>query len=468
MQGPNSRFIPSFPALLSCRLCWGAGLGQAAVNAVDRPRACGLTIGAAVGADGGIAMAGPLDGIRILDMTNVGYGPVACQILGDYGADVIKVESKDGDITRGIAPYRNKGMGHFFVMANRNKRCLVLDLKDERGREALLRLVETADVVISSIRPAAMERMGLSHEHCRAVNSRIIYVALVGFGQDGPYAKRPAYDDIIQGVSGMAAMQGGRNGPPAFVNASVCDKICSQVAAHATMAALFARERTGEGQRVEVPMFEAMVGFNLVEHHSGQAFDPPLGPAGYERSMVAYRRPYETVDGYVCALPYNTKQWRAFFSLMGRPDMLHDPRVIDAKIGSEKIGELYEMVSELVRDWKTADLLVALEKADVPHGEAIALGDLEENQHLREVGFFQLHDHPSEGHVKLTAPPMKFSETPLEIRKLPALLGEHSVEVLLEAGYSDAEISCLVAEGVTLDGRLDQDSLMVSGSSRGT
>ncbi|MDP7392932.1 MAG: CoA transferase, partial [Alphaproteobacteria bacterium] len=221
-------------------------------------------------------MPGPLDGIKILDLTSVGFGPFAAQILGDYGAEIIKIETQEGDITRGITPFVNQGMGHFFVMANRNKRCIVLDLKADKGREAFLKLVESADAIICSVRPAAMERLGLGYEDCKKVNEKIVYVALVGFGQSGPYAKFPAYDDIIQGVSGMAAMQGGREGPPKFVNASVCDKICSQIAAHSMIAALFSRERTGEGQLVEVPMFESMVGFNLVEHHSGQAFEPPL------------------------------------------------------------------------------------------------------------------------------------------------------------------------------------------------
>ena len=178
--------------------------------------------------DGVEKMAGPLDGIRILDLTTVGYGPYACQILGDYGADVIKVESGEGDITRSIAPCRNVGMGSFFLMANRNKRCIVLDLKTENGRQACLKLVEGSDALITSIRPTAMERLGLGYEDCRKKNPEIVYGALVGFGQSGPYAERPAYDDIIQGVSGMANMQGGREGPPQFVNAAICDKICSQ------------------------------------------------------------------------------------------------------------------------------------------------------------------------------------------------------------------------------------------------
>ncbi len=323
-------------------------------------------------------------------------------------------------------------------------------LKKPEGRDVVLRLLETADVLISSVRPAAMERLGLGYEDCRAVKPDLVYVALVGFGQDGPYAKRPAYDDIIQGLSGMADMQGGRSGTPKFINASICDKIGSQFAVHATIAALFSRERTGEGQLVEVPMLESLVGFNLVEHQSGQTFEPPLGPAGYERSMVEYRRPYAATDGYVCVLPYNTKQWRAFFRTMQRPEMADDPRVVDPAIRSEKIGELYEMVAGCIATWTTDTVLEALERADIPCGRATALGDLASDPHLQAVGLFQEYDHPTEGAIRLARPGVRFSQTPAEIRTMPAALGQHSAEILAEAGYSEAEIAKLVDAGVTV------------------
>jgi len=397
-------------------------------------------------------MVGPLEGVTVLDLTSVGFGPYAAQLLGDYGADVIKVEAPEGDITRGIAPFKNPGMGHFYLNANRNKRPIVLDLKKDSAREALKTLIKRADVFICSTRPAALERLGLGYDACHAANPRLIYVALVGFGQSGPYAHRPAYDDIIQGMSGMADMQGGRSGTPRFVNASICDKICSQFAVHATLAALYCRERTGKGQRVEVPMLESMVGFNMVEHQSGQTFSPSLGDAGYERSMVEYRRPYQTLDGFVCVLPYNTKQWQAFFSLMKRPSLCEDPRVTDPKLRSECIGELYSLVAECVATWPTDRLLDSLENADIPHGPATILNELPDDPHLAAVGLFESFDHRTEGHIRLARPSIGFSETPISIRKLPEPLGACSKEVLREAGYGDSEIEAMITEGATIDG----------------
>ena len=397
-------------------------------------------------------MSGPLDGVRILDLTTVGFGPYGVQILADYGADVIKVEAPEGDITRGIAPMRNPGMGHFYLNANRNKRSIALDLKQPGGRDALLKLVESADALITSIRPAAMERLGLGYDECKSVNSSIVYVALVGFGQDGPYAKRPAYDDVIQGLSGLAAMQGGPDGAPAYVKASICDKICSQFCAHATLAALLCKEKTGKGQLVEVPMLEAMVGFNMVEHNAGHTFVPIEGPTGYARAMAPDRRPYATLDGYVSILPYNTKHWQSFFKLMGKNEMVNDPRVTDPKTRSIKIAELYEMASKAVAFWKTDELLVALQENDIPNGRAMPLDHLANDEHLKAVGIFEEYDHPTEGRIRHARPAVRFSETPQNVRVLPQALGQDTTAILGEAGYTEDALLNLLNTGAAIDG----------------
>lgn len=397
-------------------------------------------------------MSGPLQGYRILDLTTVFLGPYAAQILGDLGAEVIKVETPEGDIVRGIEPSRNPGMGSAFLSANRNKRGLALDLKKPAGRDAFLKLVAGSDALVSSVRPAGLERLGLGYEDCRRVNPKIVYCNIVGFGQDGPYAAKPAYDDIIQGLSGMAAAQAATTGEPRYVNQPICDKITSQVSVYAVVAALLHRERTGEGQQVEVPMLETLVGFNMLEHQAGTVFDPPLGGPGYTRVLAPFRRPYATADGYVCVLPYSTKQWRAFLSIVGREDLYDDPRITDPKTRSEKVGEMYEIVAEAVKDRGTDELLAAVEEADVPAGKVNMLDEIADDPHLAAVGFFQHYDHPTEGRVRHTGIPVKFGAGPCDVRCLAPNLGEHSREVLLEAGLSDDEIDALVADGVAVDG----------------
>ena len=397
-------------------------------------------------------MSGPLQGYRILDLTTVFLGPYAAQILGDLGAEVIKIETPEGDIVRGIEPSRTPGMGSAFLSANRNKRSLALDLKAPAGRDAFLKLVAGADALVSSVRPAALERLGLGYEDCRAVNPKIVYCNIVGFGQDGPYAAKPAYDDIIQGLSGMAAAQAATTGEPRYVNQPICDKITSQVSVYAVVAALLHRERTGEGQQVEVPMLETLVGFNMLEHQAGTVFDPPIGGAGYTRVLAPFRRPHATADGYVCILPYSTKQWRAFFSVVGREDLHDDPRITDPKMRSEKVGEMYEIVAEAVKDRGTDELLAAVEAADVPAGKVNMLDEIADDPHIAAVGFFEHHDHPTEGRIRHTGIPVKFAAAPCDVRRLAPNLGEHSREVLLEAGLSDDEIDALVADGVAVDG----------------
>ncbi len=398
-------------------------------------------------------MSGALTGYRILDLTSVAFGPYATQILGDNGADVIKIESPAGDITRDIQPARSRGMGSFYLNANRNKRSLVLDLKKRAGREALFRLMKDADLIVHSVRQDAMDRLGLSYADCRAVKPDIVYVAAVGFRPDGPYAGKAAYDDIIQGLSGMVAMMALTTGEPRYVPASIADKVASTHLVYAMTMALLHRERTGEGQQVDVPMLECLVGFNLVEHAAGMLFDPPLGEPGYSRSRAPARKPFATKDGYICMLPYTQKHWQSFFRLVGREDMVDDPRVTDPVRRSQSFDALYRMVAELVATWETDALLEAVEKADIPVGRVNDFADLFTDPQLTATGFMSYQEHPTEGRIAVTGNPVGFSKSPGEIRSFAPRMGAHSVELLQEAGYTDDEIARLTEDGVTMVGR---------------
>lgn len=396
---------------------------------------------------------GALTGFRILDLTSVFLGPFATQILGDNGADVIKIEAPEGDVTRDIQPARSPGMGAVFLNTNRNKRSMVLDLKKPRGRDALLRLVRGADVLVHSVRPEAMKRLGLAYEDCQAVNPRIVYAAALGFRPNGPYSRKAAYDDIIQGLSGMVAMQAFTTGEPRYIPSSIVDKIVGTHLVYAISMALLHRERSGEGQQVDVPMLECMVGFNLLEHAAGMLFEPPLGEPGYARSRAPFRRPFATRDGHVCMLPYTTRHWQSFFRLMRRDDMARDARVTDPARRSEAVDDLYRIAAELVAPWGTQALLDALDEADIPAGAVNSFADLFDDPQLAATGFIRRVDHPTEGRLALADNPIGFSRTPGDIRRLAPRLGEHSAELLREAGYDDDEIARLVRDGVTVDGR---------------
>lgn len=397
-------------------------------------------------------MSGPLAGVRVVDLTTVVMGPFATQILADLGADIVKVEPPEGDVLRHIAPMRRAGMGHIFLHHNRNKRSLVLDLKRAPGREALLRLARSADVLIFNVRPQAMARLRLTYDDVRAVNPRIVYVGAYGYSDGGPYAGEPAYDDLIQGRGALPHLlfEAGAD-RPRYVPTAISDRITGLAAVNAVTSALFCRERTGKGQAVEVPMFETLAQLVLGDHMAGRTFEPPLEPFRYARMLAPHRVPYATKDGYVCVLVYNDKHWRSFFRLLGREEMFDsDPRFSSQEARSRSIAEVYEFVAGQMVTRTSAEWLRLLREADIPVAPLNSVDDLIDDRHLRETGFIAMTDHPTEGRLREMTVPSKWSVSrPGALRPAPRL-GEHSVEILREAGYGDAEIEELIASQVTL------------------
>jgi crotonobetainyl-CoA:carnitine CoA-transferase CaiB-like acyl-CoA transferase len=400
--------------------------------------------------------AGPLDGVRVLDLSSVVLGPLATQIMGDLGADVIKIEAPEGDTTRYTGPARSADMAALFMGVNRNKRSLVLDLKQPAACDALWRLIDGADVFIHSIRPQKIARLGFSHDAVLARNRRMIYAGLHGYLSGGPYAGRPAYDDVIQGQSGSAALMALLVDEPRYMPTIMADKTCAMTAAYAVMAALFQRERTGRGQFVEIPMFESMVAFNMIEHLYGHTFEPPEGPMGYTRVLSPWRRPYATSDGHICMMVYTDDQWRRFWRHVGKPELAADPRFDTLSRRSENITELYRIAGECVAGRTTGHWVEILAGLDIPAAPMAALEDLAADAQLDAVGFFRKIDHPTEGRIVMPDSPVRFDGTSPALQRLQPKLGEHSVEVLREAGLTGAEIARLVAARASLDGKVEK------------
>ena len=394
----------------------------------------------------------PLSGIRVIDMTSLGMGPLAAQILGDYGADVIKVEPPTGDVFRHILPTRSPGMSHTFLQFNRNKRSLSVDLKTGRGREVLDRLIGTTDVFLYNVRPSAMAGLGLDYESVRAIRPDIIYCGCYGYSERGPYAGRPAADDTIQAMSGLASLQRSATGVSQLVATVVADKAVGLMLVNSVMAAIIARTKTGRGQAIEVPMFESMVAFVMPEHMAGRAFEPSLGEAGYARVINPERRPYATRDGFLCVLPYTTAQWQRFFKLIGRDDLAADPALADPVERSRRFRELYGLIDAVMPTRTTREWVDDLLAIDILFGEVKSPDELIEDPHLNALGMFPLVEHPSEGTIRLLGFPITSSETTTRLRRLPPRLGEHNAEILGDLGYEPATISALAADGVVAGG----------------
>lgn len=389
---------------------------------------------------------GPLDGLRILDLSTVVMGPYASHLLADMGADVVKLEPPSGDQVRFYKPQRGSDLSGLFMSLHRNKRSIVLDLKDPDAQAAFARLAADFDVVLHNFRPQVARRLGATYEQLGATNPRVIVCKIYGFGADGPYAAKPAYDDVIQAASGLSALHARVRGVPQYVPSMVCDKIVGQAAALAILAACFKRAKHGCGSEVEVPMFETMVAFNMAENLAMATFDPPMGRIGWARNISPMRKPFRTADGYACLLPYSDRNWHDFLAHAGQSAVMDDPRFRTLADRAQNIDALYAYVEEAALTRTTAEWVAFCDAHGIPCSPVNEMEDLFEDEHLAAVQMFQRAEHPTEGAYRLWRSPMRFDGADWALQRHAPHLGEHTREVLAEAGFSPDDITRLAVE----------------------
>lgn len=391
---------------------------------------------------------GPMAGLRVLDLSAVVLGPMATQILGDYGADVIKIESLDGDLMRFNGVSRHQGMSSIYLTINRNKRSLAIDLKTPEGVQIVLRLAATADVFVHNMRVPAIERLGLDYEAIKRVRPDIVYCVATGYQEGGAYAGKPVFDDIVQAGCGLVDLNLRDANAPRYMPTLVADKAAGIMVAQAITAALLHHARTGQGQYVEVPMFESMTAFTLVEHLGGLSFVPEEGPPGYARIVNGGRKPIGVRDGYVTVLPYSPVNWTMIFQRKGRDDLLKKYEGLDRCQLNMRIRELYADLESLLTDMSCEECVTWCEELDIPATRIYGLHELKEHPQLKSVGFFETHEHPTEGPITQARPSVRFAGTPACISRHAPSLGEHSVELLQEVGLSAVEIDALLRSGI--------------------
>ncbi|MEI7875551.1 MAG: CoA transferase [Alphaproteobacteria bacterium] len=391
---------------------------------------------------------GPLSGVRVVDLTTVVVGPICTRTLADYGAEVIKVEAPGGDLLRTMAEgSRTPGMSGKFINFNRNKRSIVLDLKKSDGHAALLRLIAKADVFVSNVRPEALARAGLDHASLAKLNPRLIHCSILAFGRGGRYYNRPAYDPIVQSLSGVAGTIARATGEPRFVPMVMSDHTSGLIAAQCIGFALYRREKTGTGEAIDVPMLENMASFVSSEHLGAATFDPPVGPTGDGRLLSPNYRPLPTKDGYVTVRPNTNAQTFAFFDAIGRPELKTDPRFDSAAARTKNAAAYFEVQKDGLPHKTTDEWVELFDKADVPAARYNSIDDLLTDPHLADVGFFKTEEHPSEGRLRRTKLANSFSGGAREDETHAPRTGEHTREILAEAGYSESEIDALLASG---------------------
>lgn len=396
--------------------------------------------------------AGALAGIRIIDLTTVLMGPMATRMLADHGADVVRVEPLAPQSTRHSPPWRSPGMNGFTLNLQRNKRSIALDLKHPEGAAAVADLIASADVVVSNMRRSALERLGLDAATLRARHPRLIHCVANGFGSGGPYADRAAYDDVIQASSGLVNLYERVDGQPRLVPSVIADKVCGLTITQAVLAAVVHQVRTGEGQAVEVPMFETMVAFNLVEHHRGFAFDPPIGDIGYVRLLNPHRRPFRAADGWICLLPYTDKDWRNFFTFVGRPELIDDPRYLTHSTRLENIEDLYGFLGDVAETRTVDEWLAFADEVSIPASRVLDLAEAHEDPQVVSSELMPLAEHPTEGTYRMVNDAVRFEATPTAIRRHAPSLGQHTNEILAEIGWGQERIDALLDVGAAAIG----------------
>jgi crotonobetainyl-CoA:carnitine CoA-transferase CaiB-like acyl-CoA transferase len=385
----------------------------------------------------------PLEGIRVIDMTGIVFGPVATQALADWGADVIKVEPPEGDSLRHAGESRHRGMGAIFLNLNRGKRSIALDLARPAGLEAMRRLLAGADLFVHNVRREPMARLGLAPADVLAINPTIVYCTASGFHEGSALAGAPAIDDSIQVATGLASLNADADGRPRFVPSLIADKTAGMALAGAMLAALVRRLRTGRGGVLDVPMYETLAGFVLLEHLQGHTFEPPTGPAGYRRVTGDGRRLYRARDGWLTMTPYTRAQWRAFFEAVGDPAMADDPRVVDPVARNRNIQWLYDRVGAGAATRGVDEWLALCRTHGIPAFRVATVDEVATDPALEASGAIARTLHPTEGPLRMLASPGFLDGEPARATRPAPRLGEHTVEVLRAVGYDDAAIRAM-------------------------